>query len=262
MPCAPAATTSSSATRLARRLGASTGTTIQVVAPTGQSRGFRIVGQFHTGNNARDEGEAYVLLKSAQILSERPNAINDIRLRSTIRRRAAGGPPGGGRARLQGRALAGGERIAPRSLVVRNVIMYTVVGAILLVAGFGIFNIISTITHEKARDIAILKSLGFTQGDMRRLFLVEGVAMGLPAPLVGWLIGFLLCFALSQVEFKLSGAGDRPRDDPAAAGLEPLALRHRLGLRALSRPSPAISRPARRRGSTPSTSSGAPHERC
>ncbi len=93
------------------------------------------------------------------------------------------------------------------ALVVRNIVMYTVVGAILLVAGFGIFNIISTITHEKARDIAILKSLGFTQANMRRLFLIEGLALGFAGSMVGWFIGFLLCFALSQVEFKLSGAG-------------------------------------------------------
>ena len=41
------------------------------------------------------------------------------------------------------------------AFVVRNVIMYTVVGAILLVASFGTYSIISTITHEKTRDIAI-----------------------------------------------------------------------------------------------------------
>ena len=53
------------------------------------------------------------------------------------------------------------------ALVVRNVMMYTVVAAIMLVAGFGIYNIVSTITHEKARDIAIMKSLGFAPGDMQ-----------------------------------------------------------------------------------------------
>ncbi|MBQ0823630.1 ABC transporter permease [Microvirga terrae] len=194
--------------RLAQRLGASTGTTIQVVAPTGQSRGFRIVGQFHTGTNARDEGEAYVLLKNAQILSERPNAINDIRLRLDD-------PAAAPRVARQAEAELGYKAVPWQeaneslleALVVRNVVMYTVVGAILLVAGFGIFNIISTITHEKARDIAILKSLGFTQANMRRLFLIEGLALGLAGSVVGWAIGLLLCLALSQVEFKLSGAG-------------------------------------------------------
>ncbi|KLK93887.1 ABC transporter [Microvirga vignae] len=192
---------------LAQRLGASMGTTIQLVSPTGQSRGFKIVGQFHTGSNARDEGETYVLLKNAQILSERPNAINEIRLRLDD-------PEAAPRVARQAEAELGYKAVPWQeaneslleALVVRNVVMYTVVGAILLVAGFGIFNIISTITHEKARDIAILKSLGFTQRNMRRLFLIEGLTLGFAGSVAGWLIGFLLCFALSQLEFKLSGA--------------------------------------------------------
>ena len=87
-------------------------------------------------------------------------------------------------------------------IVIRNVIMYTVVAAILLVAGFGIFNIISTITHEKARDIAILKSLGFRERDMRRLFLIEGLAIGMVGSLLGWLVGLGLCSALASLTFR------------------------------------------------------------
>ena len=51
------------------------------------------------------------------------------------------------------------------AITIRNVLMYTIVGAILLVASFGTYNIISTITHEKTRDIAIFKSLGFRECD-------------------------------------------------------------------------------------------------
>ncbi len=53
------------------------------------------------------------------------------------------------------------------AFIVRNIIMYTVVGAILLVASFGTYNIISTITHEKTRDIAIMKSLGLREATVR-----------------------------------------------------------------------------------------------
>lgn len=193
--------------RLAQRLGARLGTTVTVVSSTGQSRGFKIVGLFHTGTTARDEGEGYVLLKNAQILSERPNAINDIRIKLD--------DPGAALAVARRAEAQTGYKTVPwqeanesllEALVIRNVIMYTVVGAIMLVAGFGIFNIISTITHEKARDIAILKSLGFTQGDMRRLFLVEGLALGLGGSALGWVMGFSLCYAMSLVHFELSGA--------------------------------------------------------
>ena len=66
---------------LAEKLGAGLGSTIDIVSASGRARGFRIVGLFHTGATTRDEGEAYVLLKNAQVLAERANVINEIRVR-------------------------------------------------------------------------------------------------------------------------------------------------------------------------------------
>jgi lipoprotein-releasing system permease protein len=190
---------------MANRLGARMGDTITAVSSTGLTRNFKIVGLFHTGTTARDEGEAYMLLKNAQILSERSNAINEIRIKLTdpnfapvVARRAE--------AELGYKSVAWQEANESllQALVIRNIIMYTVVAAIMLVAGFGIFNIISTITHEKARDIAIMKSLGFPEADMRRIFLIEGTAIGLAGSLAGWTFGFLLVYGLSLIRFELS----------------------------------------------------------
>lgn len=192
--------------RLADKLGADYGTTLSLVSSTGQTRAFKITGIFHTGTTARDEGEGYVLLKKAQILSERPNVINSIRLYLPDPDMA---PSVAARAESQIGYKSVSWQEANESLlealVIRNVIMYTVVGTILLVAGFGIYNIISTLTHEKARDIAILKSLGFTEPDMRRLFVLEGMIFGVGGSVLGWLLGFGLCVALSMVRFELSG---------------------------------------------------------
>jgi lipoprotein-releasing system permease protein len=194
--------------RMAERLGAGLGTTVSVVSATGLTRPFKIVGLFHSGLTARDEGEAFVLLKNAQILSERANAINQIRLRLDD-------PNDAPAVATQAEAQLGYKAVSWQeanesvleALVVRNAVMYTVVAAIMLVAGFGIFNIVSTITHEKARDIAILKSLGFPQGDMQGLFVLEGVAVGLAGSLLGWCLGFGLAFTLSQVRFEVQGVG-------------------------------------------------------
>jgi lipoprotein-releasing system permease protein len=190
---------------MANRLGAGLGDTISAVSSEGLTRNFKIVGLFHTGTTARDESEAYVLLKSAQILSSRPNAINEIRIKLDDPNRA----PAVARrveAELGYKAVAWQEANESilEAFVIRNVIMYTVVGAIMLVAGFGIFNIVSTITHEKARDIAIMKSLGFAEADMRRLFLLEGVAIGTGGSALGWLLGFLLVYALSLVRLEIT----------------------------------------------------------
>jgi lipoprotein-releasing system permease protein len=189
---------------LAEKLSASLGDTVSVVSSSGIRRGFKVVGIFHAGVRSQDEGETYVLLKNAQILSERPNVVNRIRLKLP--------DPNDARAvAARVEAQVGYKAVSWQeanetileTLVVRNVIMYTVVAAILLVAGFGIFNVISTITHEKARDIAILKSLGFAEGDMRRLFLFEGLAIGAGGSLLGWAVGFGLSYALSRVEFRI-----------------------------------------------------------
>jgi lipoprotein-releasing system permease protein len=202
---------------MAEKLGAKLGDTITAVSSTGLTRNFKIVGLFHTGTTARDEAEAYVLLKNAQILSERANAINEIRIKlndpgaaTMVARRAE--------AELGYKAEAWQEANESllEALVIRNVIMYTVVAAIMLVAGFGIFNIVSTITHEKARDIAIMKSLGFRQSDMRRIFLLEGVTIGTIGSLSGWVVGFLLVYILSSIRFEFSAGGREITSLPVA----------------------------------------------
>jgi lipoprotein-releasing system permease protein len=83
--------------------------------------------------------------------------------------------------------------------------MYTSVGAILVVAGFGIFNILSTVIYEKTRDIAILRSLGFTEGDMRTVFVLEGLVVGVAGTLLGWLLGFGITEFLASLKFSVEG---------------------------------------------------------
>ena len=191
---------------LADKLDAGVGSTVTLVSPRGLNRRYRIIGLFRTGNTSVDENRIYMSLRSARVFANRPNALNEIRIRLDDPDRA---PTVAARAE----ALLGLKSVpwqeANESILeafaVRNTIMYTVVAAILLVAGFGIFNIVSTITHEKARDIAILKSLGFRAADMRRLFVIEGLAMGFVGALGGFMLGYGLTLALGQVAIKVPG---------------------------------------------------------
>jgi lipoprotein-releasing system permease protein len=85
--------------------------------------------------------------------------------------------------------------------------MYSVTGAILLVAAFGIYNIISTVVFEKVRDIAILKSLGFTERDIQLLFLVQGLFAGALGALLGFALGAAMIEGLAQVRFGVATPG-------------------------------------------------------
>jgi lipoprotein-releasing system permease protein len=71
-----------------------------------------------------------------------------------------------------------------------------------MVASFGTYNIISTITHEKTRDIAIMKSLGFPSYVVRRIFVVESMIIGIMGLILGWCLGYAMTWGMTLIEFK------------------------------------------------------------
>ena len=189
--------------RLASKIGARVNSNITLVSAVGASMSATVVGTFHSGFRATDETTGYVLLKTAQVLEKQTGIVNEIRVRT--------------RDPMQARLIS--ERIGEQTgyksiswqeaqedllsaITLRNVLMYTIVGAILLVASFGTYNIISTITHEKTRDIAILKSLGFMDQTIRAIFILEALLVGFVGAVLGWIFGYLLTRGLASLEFK------------------------------------------------------------
>lgn len=189
--------------RLANKIGARVNSNITLASAEGATMSATVVGTFHTGFRITDETTGYVLLKTAQILEKQTGIVNEIRVRT--------------RDPMQARLIS--ERIGEQTgyksiswqeaqedllsaITLRNVLMYTIVGAILLVASFGTYNIISTITHEKARDIAILKSLGFRDRTIRAIFIIEALLVGFVGAVLGWIFGYLLTRGLASLEFK------------------------------------------------------------
>lgn len=200
-------------TGVAQRLGAEVGDTVTAVSPAGVAQSFRIVGIIATGVTAIDNSEAYVLLRLAQVLLDRPNVVNAIRMRLDDVRQAE--PLARRLESVFGYRTESWEESNRNILglfVIQNAIMYSVVGAILLVAAFGIYNIISTVVHEKARDIAILKSLGFRAADIQRIFLLEGAMVGVAGAFAGWAVGLGLIELLGQVRFEQMGPVIQGRD--------------------------------------------------
>jgi len=182
------------------------GSTLNVLAADGSSRALRVVGIFRTGNAAFDEGQAFVLLKRAQALLGRENRVNRIIIQlddAYAARHVAKGIEISTGYKSVSWIEASEDLLS--LLLVRNIIMYSVVSAILVVAAFGIYNTISTIVLEKTRDIAIMKSMGFHASDLRRIFLLEGLIVGLLGSILGQLLGAALMQLVSRVEIRPPG---------------------------------------------------------
>jgi lipoprotein-releasing system permease protein len=189
--------------RLADKLAARIGSVLAVSSSRNVRINATVVGTFHSGMRQIDETNAYVLLRTAQILEGQTGLVNEIRVRLTDAMAARD-------VAQQIAAETGYKSVSWQeaqedllsTIQVRNVLMYTIVGAILLVASFGTYNIISTITHEKSRDIAIMKSLGFRERTVRRVFVIEALLIGFVGAAFGWLLGYLLCLGLGTVEIR------------------------------------------------------------
>src|SRR5581483_8356341 len=77
---------------------------------------------------------------------------------------------------------------------------------LLLMVLIGAFNIISTlvmVVMEKKKDIAILRSMGATQGSIRRIFLLKGCIIGVIGTALGVVLGLLVCWLMSEYGFQL-----------------------------------------------------------
>ena len=186
--------------RLAEKIGARIGANITLQTSEGARVSAQVVGFFHSGVRSVDETTAYVLAKTGQILARQTGLINELRVR-------LGDPLKAREVAARIESETGYKSVSWQeaqedllsTFLIRNVIMFTVVGAILLVASFGTYNIISTITHEKARDIAIMKSLGLSEQTVRMIFVIEALIIGVAGALAGFVLGYLLCRALGAI---------------------------------------------------------------
>lgn len=85
---------------------------------------------------------------------------------------------------------------------VRSMISYAVGITLLIVSGFGIYNILNMMIYEKMDTIAILKATGFSGGDVNRIFTTIAVSIGIVGGVAGILLGFLVCLGIERIPFE------------------------------------------------------------
>jgi len=192
-------------TLLAGRLGAAVGDRLVATGETGAPRELEVVGIIASGLGSIDEGSAFVNLPAAQALAGWSSGeASEIRLRS--REIVALAPLAKRLAALTGYEVESWQQTNESSLQLFRTIgmtTYLLTGFVLLVAGLGIANKLTTIILEKERDIAILRSFGFGRNTVRSVFVIQGLAMGGLGAAVGCLVaaGVIRYLTLYPIRF-------------------------------------------------------------
>lgn len=188
---------------LADKLNLTMGDMVTLATPTGTTMRCRVVGLFRIGISAIDNVRSYVnLAKGQQLLGEDKSYITDINLKLKDNNLAtAESASMSKKYNYKAEDWETANSSITASNLVRDVLTYVVSITLLVVAGFGIYNIMNMTINNKMKDIAILKAQGFSGRDIVQIFLSQSVFIGLFGAVLGLTLGFFLSYALSRVPF-------------------------------------------------------------
>jgi lipoprotein-releasing system permease protein len=198
---------------LAETVGATVGDTVMVISPQGEMTPlgivpkyvrFRLAGIFHSGFYQYDAQMGFLRLADAQCLFDEPDLLSVISFKIDDLDRA----PEIGRA-LEQTAGKGymttnwmeQNRELFRALKLEQVVSFIVIALIVIVAALNILIALTMMVMEKTRDIAVMMSFGVDSGQIRRIFLLQGLLISVIGTVLGLVLGYVASWAGGHYHF-------------------------------------------------------------
>lgn len=205
---------------LSRKLRAYVGDTVRLVSPVSDQIGpfgpmpklrrFRVAAVFHSGMFEYDATYTYIDLKEAQRFFGLENAVTGVEVKvkdvdaTGWISQALKASLSDGDYRIQDWREMNKELFS--ALLLERLAMFIVLGMIVMVASFLIIAVLVMIVLQRKKEIAILKSIGASDASIMKIFVVEGLILGVGGALLGGLGGVLSCLLIDRY-----GVGLNPR---------------------------------------------------
>jgi lipoprotein-releasing system permease protein len=189
---------------IAKKMALKIGDRVQVSLINGGIFPLKIVGFYQSGVADLDAIQSFANIKTVQrILGEANNYITDINVKLFDMEKAI---PLAKKIEQQFNLKAIDIKTANAQFetgtTIRNLITYAVSITLLIVAGFGIYNILNMLIYEKMNDIAILKATGFSGKDVQLIFMSQAMIIGFVGGVLGLIVGFGLTSLIDTITFK------------------------------------------------------------
>lgn len=207
---------------LAKKMNVTVSDRVSVTSPEGGNLNLKVVGIFSFGVAAMDESRSYATLATVQkILQKDPSYVTDLNIKlhdingaRVFKQKLENQLDG---VYVEDWETANQSLLAGESI--RNIMTFVVCATLLVVAGFGIYNIMNMNIINKMKDIAILKATGFQGSDVTAIFMLQSVMIGIAGGVFGLFIGFFFSYLLSITPFP---AGEFFRIDTFPVNFNPL----------------------------------------
>lgn len=205
---------------IAKKLSAKVGDVVQISSTKGDIQPLKIVGLYQSGMAEIDNIQSYVNIKMAQrLMGQSDNYITDINIKLYDMDKA---PKLAKEMSEMFHVTAVDIQTANAQFEtgssIRNLISYAVSITLLIVAGFGIYNILNMLIYEKMNDIAILKATGFSGKDVRWIFISQALIIGF----VGGLLGLILGYGVTTI------IDNTPFDTPALPSIKTYPIEYEI----------------------------------
>ncbi len=218
--------------RLAAKLGVTTGDSVSLLSPNGQATAFgtvprvksyRVGGIFEVGEYEYDGGYVFMPLSAAQLFFNIGDAATSLEVTIPDADEVRAIDAGlfkvlGTDVRIVDWQMRNGAFFG--AVETERNVMFIILSLIVVVAAFNIISSMIMLVNDKGHDIAILRTMGATQGMVLRIFILSGASLGILGTLSGFLLGVLLAENLQAIrEFlhRLTGV------DPFAEAVYHLA---------------------------------------
>src|SRR5204863_4212441 len=192
--------------RLADALEIGVGDAIQLLSPGGEYRRFTIAAIARSGVGVVDAGRIYSHVRVAQTLLRKPFSASMIVYKLRDPERA----PALAQAfetlfQHESQSWQDREEANLQLFVTLRMSAAITVSLIILLAGFGIFNVLTMSVLSKVKEIAILRSMGYRRNDIAAIFLWQGALIAGVGSLLGCVLGAVLTLGISQVPIHIRG---------------------------------------------------------
>lgn len=204
---------------LARSLRLFVGDDVDVISPFGElgptgplpkARRFRVAGIFYSGYYEYDMKLVYVSLEAAQTFLATEDTVTGIEIKLEEGRIDDAPQVAGAirtaidRSDLRVEDWQQRNRNLFGALALEKLAMFLVLGIAILIAGFCVFGTLTLMVQEKAREVGILMAMGTTPRDVVRVFLLEGLFIGIFGAAMGLGLGFVLSFGAEHFGIRMN----------------------------------------------------------
>jgi len=196
---------------LSRRLGVGVGDIVSMVSPVSRvtpvgliprMKLFKVVGVFESGMYEYDANLSFILLKSAQKFFSMKNGVSGIEVRvadieqagniASVIQKELGFP-------YLVRDWMRMNRNLFSALKLEKIVMFIILILIIFVAAFNIVSTLFMLVMEKAKEIAILKSMGASCSSIMKIYSYQGLVIGLVGTFLGCATGFVIVPNLNEI---------------------------------------------------------------